>query len=475
MRTSLIGLATVALCALLIGGASSAVAAQAAPKRAPAAKPATPAATPAIPAAPAADAATPGVTWDELTQAIRNIESALKPDDAASAYAQGCNVNRSSVKLQDTYMKKQLKLGRPDLANAPAQELTKLDPKNGIAWGDICYVMAKRGPVAYLLALSNGLKGIDLDPENPGICQNVAQLVAWYEADKGKRPTLDPDVAEILKKLTSGGAYSKEYTKAAKTAKDGFSKLDQERQARKKEADEATAEAKKLETKYNQLNETLKAKGKAYDATVRRIETTQDQVNRASADASRATDYRQRDAQDRNQRTQQQQLRTARADADKLLVEGTEMRKQADDTKKEWETKRDHAIKLQRAVSSTDELPVSFGWVPPAVNGVITPDLMAAPPKAQVAAGGAAAVPAKTSYLAPDAVAATPAAPAGPSPTDRAAEAEAADMLDRARLGVDSKDDSMRTMAKNLLAQILKTYPSTKAATEAKTLAAKMQ
>ena len=48
-------------------------------------------------------------------------------------------------------------------------------------------------------------------------------------------------------------------------------------------------------------------------------------------------------------------------------------------------------------------------------------------------------------------------------------------MLDRARLGVDSKDDSMRTMAKNLLAEILKTYPTTKAATEAKALAAKMQ
>src|SRR5664280_1327048 len=136
-------------------------------------------------AAPAADAtASPGVTWDELTQAIRNIQLAARPDDAAAAYAQGCNVNRASVKLQDTYLKKQLKLGRPDLGNAPAQELTQIDPKNAIAWGNISYLMAKRGPVSYLLALTDGLRAIDLDPQNPGICQDVAQLVCWYGADK---------------------------------------------------------------------------------------------------------------------------------------------------------------------------------------------------------------------------------------------------------------------------------------------------
>jgi hypothetical protein len=444
MRRLLIGATVVLTCVLLACGARSAA---------------------------AADTVSPGTTYDELAHAIRNIESAAKVDDAAAAYAQGCTVNRQNVKLQDSYMRRLLKLGRPDLANVPAQELTKLDPKNALCWGTITYVMAKRGPVSFLQALTNGLTAIDLDPENPGICQDVAQLVAWYQA--GKRPALDQEAAAVFKKLDDAG-FSKEYAKDAKDAQDGYKKLEVDIKARKKEADQAVAEVKKLENTHKQLATQLAAKGKSYDSANQRVDAAKNQLNRSQDDMNRSSDYNQRNTYANNQRTLQQQIRTAQKDADKLLAEGQDMKGQVEAARRAWETKRDQTAKLVKALNSNDELPSSFAWVPPAVNGVITPDTMAGPTRIRVAPAPAAD-PTKTAALAPDRPAAAPGAAAEPSAAARISEAEAADMLDRARLGVDSKDASMRTMAKNLLSEILKSYPNSKAATEAKALAAKMQ
>ena len=375
------------------------------------------------------------MTWDELSQAIRTIESATKPDEASAAYALGCNVNRSSIKLQDTYMKKQLKLGRPDLASIPAQQLTTLDPKNGIAWGDLSYVVVKRGPTGYLLALTDGLKAIDLDPENPGICQDVAQLVAWYGANKAKLAALDPDSAAILKKLMDG-SLSQEYTKDAKDAKDAYSQFDKDREVRKKEADAADAEVKKLDAKFKQLGETYKAKGKAYDTAVQKISTIQDQLAtaRKTSPAPRATANP-----------------TAR-----LPTSGTSRTNSATPAMLPTRLKRTRVIRRSRASRSRRN------WTPSRRAAKLDKRRFhrRAARYLRVGASGSGrghhAGRAGRGRQGPRRRHSRPRRRharrrVGPD-RPQAAEAEAGDMLDRAKLGADSKDDGMRTMAKNLLA-----------------------
>jgi hypothetical protein len=328
------------------------------------------------------------------------------------------------------------------------------------------YVIVKKGIMSYPQALANGLRAIDLEPENIGICQDVAQLMAWWEDNKS--PSLDLDAMSILKKITENLSYSKEYTKAYKIAKDGYGQLDIDKQSKKKEADEVIADAKKFEMKCKQLNETLRAKGKAYDAAIRRIDTINDQINRSQDELARSTDYRQRDNINNSQRNLQQQLKTARSDADKLLSDGKDMRKEADDTKKDWEIKKDHASKLQRMANSADDLPTCFGWVPPAVDGIITPDLTVN----NIVKIKTTSAPVKNSYLAPVRVATS--FPSELSLDELAAEAEAKDLLDLAKIGLNSKDINMRTMAQNNLAKIVKFYNKTKSFSEAKLLIEKL-
>jgi len=392
----------------------------------------------------------PAFFSDEMSQIIQNISSSVNVNEASFNYARGCSINRKNIKLQDAYMKKLLKLGRPDIANIPAQELIEIDTKNGIAWGNISYIFAKRGQTFFLQSLTNGLKAIVLDTENTGICQNVSQLVMWYEVNK--LSSLDANSNLILKKLSGEIPFSKEYDKNIKIVKDNYVKIEKNCQVKKKDVDSAVAEAKKIETKYKQLNETLKAKGKSYDAEIKKIDTIQNQLNNQNNTGS--TDYRQIDAMNRNKQNLQRQINTAKSNADKLLSEGEEMRKQADIVKKEWETKRDDAIKLQKSVNSNDELINSFEWSPPAVDDIIHPDLTIV--KNHITTSAPSAAPVEISL------------------DMRIAEAEASDSLDMAKFGVNSKDVNMKNMAKDLLTKIIKEYSKTKAVVEAKLLLEKM-
>ncbi len=413
-----------------------------------------------------------GQEVDELTKCIQDIGSAMTLDAAASAYAKGCSLNRRSSKLQLAYLRKMLQVGRPDIAQFAAGELSAVDPKAGLAWGTLAYMQAKKEQ--YLPALTPAVRAADLEPKNEPICRNAAQLVAWSEA--GERGNVDAAIVETMKGLPSA---SKEFAAAYKRAKEAFKKLADKQADKDKQAKEAEAEAKKAESEYKKYSDQLKSAGQAYDKEWQRLRDAQQDLNRLNYNNSNNNNNR--TGRNNNSRTydqgQRNNIERRINDINKNLrqkeSDGKKIRADVDKAKKEALAKHDQAGKLTRdAKKLSDGMPDNFGWLPPAVDGVTTPDATVPKP---VSAGTKSDEPA-SSYLVPDQPATHPGTAQQKAPIEqRLAEAQAAEKLDMAKLCMGSDTAAMKARARELLNEILAKFASTPSAAEAKELLAKLQ
>jgi hypothetical protein len=412
-----------------------------------------------------------GLEVDELTKCVSAIESATLPDTAANAYAKGCTINRRSSKLQLAYLRKMLQLGRPDIAQFAAGELSVIDPKSGLAWGTLAYMQTKKAQ--YLAALTPAVKAAEFEPKNMPICQNAAQLVAWYEA--GKRGSVDAEIVRTMKDLPSA---SKEFAAAYKRAKEAFKKLADVKADKDKQANEADAEAKKAEGEYKKFSDQLKSAGRTYDQTVRQLQDAQQELDRTNTNINTNINNPHRGGYNPQQNNQQQRDNIQRRINDiqgnlrRQEDEGRKIRSEVEKAKREALSKRDNAAKLTREAKRLAEgMPDNFGWLPPAVDGVVTPDATVAKPASN---SRKPAEPA-SSYLVPDQPATKPAGARQAPLEQRLAEAQAAEKLDMAKLCMASDDAAMKARARELLEEIVTKFASTPSAAEAKQLLAKLQ
>ncbi|GEM_PF-2144144 len=410
-----------------------------------------------------------GLEVDGLTKCVQSIDSATTPDAAANAYAKGCTMNRRSSKLQLAYLRKMLQLGRPDIALFSAGELSVIDPKSGLAWGTLAYMQAKKAQ--YLAALTPAVRAVEFEPKNEPICQNAAQLVAWYEA--GKRGNVDAEVARTMKGLRSA---SKEFAAAYKRAKEAFKKLADVKADKDKQASLAEAVAKMAEAEYKKFADQLKSAGQTYDKEVQRLRDAQQDLNRLNSNNNNNNNNSRRGGYNPQQNNQPQRDSIQRRinDINKNLRQqedaGRKIHNEVDKAKKEALSKRDQATRLAReAKKLAEDMPDNFGWLPPAVDGVATPDATVAKP---ASTGQKTAKPA-SSYLVPNQPA-TPSAGTQQAPIEqRLAEAQAADKLQMAKLCLASNDAVMKARARELLEEIVTKFASTPSAAEAKQLLAK--
>ena len=407
-----------------------------------------------------------GVEWDELTKAVRAIQRAGSTEEAMAAYAKGCTVNRQDAKLQDAYMRRMLKFGRPDVAYYPAQELTKLDAKNGIAWGVIGYTQARRKQ--YLPAFVTCMKAADLARDNPSICQNAAQLLAWYGG--AQRAPVRADTAELAKKFKSSSYSGQVFAAAYKKARASYAKLDQEKDAKKKEATVVEQEAKKLDAEVKKLKDNLRSRGRTYDSERRRLHQAERSMAHAEDQIRRSRDYRSRQSAERRRDQLARQIRDTRRSLSRHYSEGKKIRTQLDGIEKKQRSKRSQANRMLREAEAVAQgMPSAFTWQPPAVDGVVTPDATLAKVKPK----STGKTTPKSSYLVPT-KATKPAAAPAVSLSQKLAEAEAGDKLSLAKICMDSTNAQMRAKAKQLLQDILANYSSTKAAGEAAELIKKL-
>ena len=155
----------------------------------------------------------------ELAAAIQAIEQAPDPSATVAAYVNGAAVDRNDPKLSEAYVIRMVDLGLPELAFHQAQTLTTLQSDNGLAWGVVAYVEARRGNMAEAISAIN-LAG-QFAPTAPLVERTAGEIMAWYDINADKT-TLSENAQRGLATIRGILEKRPEFADAYETAKKAY-------------------------------------------------------------------------------------------------------------------------------------------------------------------------------------------------------------------------------------------------------------
>lgn len=123
-----------------------------------------------------------------VAAAIQAIQQAADPSAVVAAYGSGIGLAPNDPKLHEAYVARMVDMGLPEMAYHQAQILTTLQPNNGLAWGVVAYVDARRGQMPEAVSAIN-LAG-QFASSNKFVAHTAGEILAWYDlkADKTKLP-----------------------------------------------------------------------------------------------------------------------------------------------------------------------------------------------------------------------------------------------------------------------------------------------
>jgi hypothetical protein len=156
---------------------------------------------------------------NNVNAVIQAIEQASDPSAVVAAYASGLAFAINDPAIHQAYVSRMVDMGLPEMAYHQAQTLTTLQPNNGLAWGVVAYVDARRGQMVEAISAIN-LAG-QFAPSNKFVARTAGEIIAWYDvkADKSKvsegakagltrvRALLDKDAAYTQAYATARQAY----------------------------------------------------------------------------------------------------------------------------------------------------------------------------------------------------------------------------------------------------------------------------
>lgn len=152
-----------------------------------------------------------------ISAAIQAVQQAADPSAAIGAFANGFAADRNNPQLYDAYVSRMVDLGLPEMAYHQAQTLTTLQANNGLAWGVVAYVDARRGQMPEAISAIN-LAG-QFAPNNTFVQHTAGELVAWYDL-KADKSTVAQNAKDGLEKvrglLDKRPAFSEAYNTARK-------------------------------------------------------------------------------------------------------------------------------------------------------------------------------------------------------------------------------------------------------------------
>ncbi len=151
--------------------------------------------------------------------AIQAIQQAADPSAAVAAYASGFAVDRDNPKLHEAYVSRMVDLGLPEIAYHQAQTLTTLDANNGLAWGVVAYVDARRLDMPAAISAIN-LAG-QLAPDNKFVVHTAGEILAWYDF-KADKSTVGENARSGLEKVRTRLAKQAVFTDAYETARKAY-------------------------------------------------------------------------------------------------------------------------------------------------------------------------------------------------------------------------------------------------------------
>jgi hypothetical protein len=155
----------------------------------------------------------------ELAAAIQAIEQAPDPSATVAAYVNGAAIDRNDPRLSEAYVRRMVDLGLPELAFHQAQMLTTLQSNNGLAWGVVAYVEARRGNMAEAISAIN-LAG-QFAPTTPLVERTAGEIMAWYDI-KADKATLSENAHRGLATIRRLLEKRPEFTNAYETAKKAY-------------------------------------------------------------------------------------------------------------------------------------------------------------------------------------------------------------------------------------------------------------
>ena len=158
-------------------------------------------------------------TDPEVGAAVQAIQQAPDPSAAVAAYVNGAAVDRNDPKLSEAYVARMVDLGLPELAFHQAQALATLESNNGLAWGVIAYVEARRGNMAEAISAIN-LAG-QFAPGNPLVQRTAGEIAAWYDV-KADKATLSESARNGLATIRGLLEKRPEFANAYETAKKAY-------------------------------------------------------------------------------------------------------------------------------------------------------------------------------------------------------------------------------------------------------------
>jgi hypothetical protein len=159
-------------------------------------------------------------TDDTAAGAIQAIQQASDPSAAIAAYANGIATDRNNPRIYEAYISKMVELGLPEMAFHQAESLTGMESNNGLAWGVVAYVDARRGQMSE--AVSAVVLAGQFAPDHAFVQRTAGELTAWYDLKADKSTFSDSTKDAILKVRVSFEkriAFTDAYNTASKAYK----------------------------------------------------------------------------------------------------------------------------------------------------------------------------------------------------------------------------------------------------------------
>ena len=155
----------------------------------------------------------------ELAAAIQAIEQAADPSATVAAYVNGAAIDANDPKISEAYMTHMVDLGLPELAFHQAQTLTTLQSNNGLAWGVVAYVEARRDNMPEAISAIN-LAG-QFAPTAPLVERTAGEIMAWYDI-KADKATLSENAQRGLATIRQLLEKYPEFADAYESAKKAY-------------------------------------------------------------------------------------------------------------------------------------------------------------------------------------------------------------------------------------------------------------
>ncbi len=316
-------------------------------------------------AEPATDLAT-----TSIVALIVSIRDAKDVATAATNYSKARAIDKDDTEVHDEYMKKMLTFGHPKIAAYPAMELKRLQAKNGTAWAVMGYNDAKKGK--YLPAFLSTMRGMQLLPDNPGIQNNAGVLLAWYET-RHLKPKLTADLKTVLSQNSAKWLEKAKYAEAYSKCKSQFAAREERMAKLKAEVTPAEEAAKAAARESSQATDRYRK----YARAIAGLEDDMRDLRRAYERASRSSKTDTKTEKKRRKKLMaevQSRIKPYKKKMESLEKASRSVRKEAAEKAQIFSKAKMALAKAKTALKAEESIKPSLTWIPPAVDGVITPE-----------------------------------------------------------------------------------------------------